>query len=207
MAEVVSIRRWVSFLLMSPFLILLLALGSIHADAAAVSGRVTVRGARDNRDAVIYIDKIPGKRFNPPSSPVVLDQLNLTFTPHVLPVLAGTTVAFPNGDEIRHNVFSPTSSSKFNLGSYPRGTTKYFVFDKPGPVTVLCNVHTEMSAYVIVTETPYFTVSDRAGNFSISDVPPGKYILNLWHEKAKPISTEIEVREGETLYLSLELKR
>jgi hypothetical protein len=180
----------------------------VIAEAAGnIEGIVLVRGSRDNRDAVIYIDKVPGITFPPPAKPVVLDQRNLTFDPHVLPVLVGTRVAFPNSDEIRHNVFSPSPSSKFNLGTYPRGTTMYYVFDTPGPATLLCNVHAEMSAYVFVTETPWFAVSDRAGKFTIRDVPPGKYVLKTWHEKARPTSVEIEVPDNGTITVNLEVKR
>jgi hypothetical protein len=158
-----------------------------------VAGSVSVRGVRDSRDAVVYIDKIEGKRFAPPIQPVILDQKNLTFVPHVLPVLAGTRVAFPNSDEIRHNVFSPTPSSKFTLGTYASGESRYQVFEKPGTVTLLCNVHAEMSAYVIVVETPYFATTDKDGKFNIPNVPAGRYVLRAWHERSKPGLKEIDV--------------
>src|SRR5438874_737260 len=87
-------------------LVTALATGPVRLDASNIQGQVTVKNARDNSNAVVYIDKIPGKTFAPPSAPVPLDQVNLTFVPHVLPVLAGTKVAFPNSDDIRHNVFS-----------------------------------------------------------------------------------------------------
>ena len=177
------------------------------AMASTIHGQVLVKAARDNSDAVIYIDKIPGRRYTPPSSPIVLDQLNLRFVPHVLPVLVGTTVAFPNSDEIRHNVFSP-GPPRFDLGTYAQHTTKYHVFDKAGVWTMLCNVHAEMSAYVVVTETPYFAKTDKDGKFVLKDVPPGKYSLKIWHEKAKPATLPIEVREGPTMSIpSIELKR
>ena len=188
-------------------LMAVIALGPAPLDASVIEGQVVVNSARDNSNAVIYIDKIPGKIFPPPSAPVALDQVNLTFVPHILPVLAGTKVAFPNSDDIRHNVFSPTPVSRFNLGTYPKSTTKYYVFDKPGPVTLLCNVHAEMSAYVIVTETPYFAVSDKAGNFTLKDVPPGKYVLKVWHERARPASMEVVVGSNETVKATFELKR
>src|SRR5437762_1766001 len=111
--------------------------------ASNVEGQVVVKNARDNSNAVVYIEKIPGKTFAPPSAVARLDQLNLTFVPHVLPVLAGTNVEFPNSDEIRHNVFSP-EPYKFNLGTYEKNTKKYYKFDKPGVATLLCNVHAEM---------------------------------------------------------------
>ena len=188
-------------------LMAVLAAEPARLDASTIEGQVIVKSARDNSNAVIYIDRIPGKTFAPPTTPVPLDQVNLTFAPHVLPVLAGTKVAFPNSDDIRHNVFSPTPASKFNLGTYPKSTTKYYVFDKPGTVTLLCNVHAEMSAYVLVTETPYFAVSDKAGNFTLKDVPPGKYVLKVWHERARPASMEIVVGSNQTVKAAFELKR
>jgi hypothetical protein len=192
---------------------LILAVGAAFAgaignvDETSVDGRVIVHGSPDNSDAVVYIDKIPGKHFLPPATPVILDQVNLRFTPHVLPVLAGTNVAFPNSDPVRHNVFSPTSDWKFNLGTYPRGSIKYRVFDKPGAITLLCNVHAEMSGYVIVTETPYFAVTDKAGNFTIRSIPPGNYTLKTWHAKAKPYGMELAVGESGIRNLSIELRR
>lgn len=98
-------------------LVCLLLISTLPAGAATITGTVKVRRARDNRDAVVYIDRIPAKQFPPPATPVVLDQVNLVFLPHVLPVLAGTTVAFPNNDTVRHNVFSPSPAKRFNLGT------------------------------------------------------------------------------------------
>jgi plastocyanin len=198
-------RKWWRFI-NGTLLLVVVATTAVRLDASNIEGHVVVKSARDNSNAVVYIDKIPGKTFTPPSAPVPLDQINLTFVPHVLPVLLGTKVAFPNSDDIRHNVFSPTSWSKFNLGTYPKSTTKYYVFDKPGTVTLLCNVHAEMSAYVVVTETPYFAVTDKAGNFVLKNIPAGNYVLKLWHEKAKPASLPIVV-EDRTVVVTFELKR
>jgi plastocyanin len=196
-------RGWWGF---GAWLLVVVATTAVRLDAANIEGHVVVKSARDNSNAVVYIDKIPRKTFTPTSAPVPLDQINLTFVPHVLPVLVGTKVAFPNSDDIRHNVFSPTSWSKFNLGTYPKSTTKYYVFDKPGTVTLLCNVHAEMSAYVVVTETPYFAVTDKAGNFVLKNIPAGNYVLKVWHEKAKPASLPIVV-EDRTVVVTFELKR
>lgn len=178
-------------------LILCVAAGS---NAATITGRVIVRGARDNRDVVVYIEKIPGKIFAPPAEPVRLDQRSFMFTPHVLPILVGTRVAFPNSDEIRHNVYSPFPPDKFTLGTYPNGMTKYHIFSMPGVVTLLCNVHAEMSAFVVITDTPYAAVTDNLGNYSIPNVPPGTYTLTAWHERLKPgqpgPSRSIQVGDG-----------
>jgi hypothetical protein len=188
---------------------LILAVGFVTGtgDEITIEGRVIVRGAPDSSDAVVYIDKIPGRTFSPPSTPIILDQVNLRFTPHVLPVLAGTNVAFPNSDPVRHNVFSPTATWKFNLGTYPRGSTKFRTFDRAGAITLLCNVHAEMSAYVFVAETPYFAVSDKDGKFTIRNVPPGSYVLKTWHARAKASSMEIAAGAAGIRNLEIELRK
>ena len=174
--------------------------------AGSITGRVRVTRARDSRDAVVYIDRISGKTFPPPKDPVVLDQVNMLFIPHVLPVLVGTTVAFPNNDTVRHNVFSPSPAKRFNLGSYAQKVTKNVLFDKPGVVTLLCNVHAEMSAYVIVTETPYWAVTNPAGEYKIPDLPAGRYTLNAWHESCKHAFRNIEVTDAAPTQVDFDLK-
>lgn len=167
-----------------------------RAQVGAIAGKVKARGIAHNGDAVVYIEAIPGRAFEPPAEPVVLDQVRLTFIPHVLPVLLGTTIAFPNSDEVRHNVFSTSVPKRFNLGNYPPGIVKHITFNKPGVVTLLCNVHMEMSAYVLVLETPYFAVTDRDGNYSIGNVPPGDYTLKVWHEQLSPQAKPVRVNAG-----------
>ncbi|MBI3666942.1 MAG: carboxypeptidase regulatory-like domain-containing protein [Acidobacteria bacterium] len=137
---------------------------------------------------------------------MVLDQTNLVFIPHVLPVLTGTTVAFPNNDTVRHNVFSPSPAKRFNLGTYAQKVTKHVAFDKPGVVALLCHVHAEMSAYVVVIETPYFAVTDPAGEYKIADVPPGSYVLKAWHESSKPKEQKVEVKEGNSTRVDFDLR-
>jgi plastocyanin len=167
--------------LSSLVLILLLAASS---QAATITGKVAVAGVKDSRDVVVYISKIEGKTFAP-SADKVLDQIYLAFKPHVLSIVAGTRVKFPNSDEIAHNVFSPNpvDGKRFRLGTYASGEFKDWVFVKPGVITLLCNVHIEMSAYIVVTETPYSAVTDADGTYTIKDVPPGNYTLNAWHER------------------------
>ena len=187
----------------------LLALGLLLASVAAagtITGTVKVARAADSSNVVVYVDRIEGKTFPPPKNPVTLDQINLTFVPYVLPVLLGTTVAFPNTDEVRHNVFSPSPPKRFNLGTYLRGVVRTVTFDKPGEVALLCNVHLEMSAYVVVVETPYFAVTAKDGSFAIQNVPPGRYPIKTWHEKTKPATAEVTIKAEETVELRLVLK-
>jgi len=153
----------------------------------SIKGTVKAKGARNGGDAVIYIESISGKTFKPPTKHAEFDQKNLMFQPHVLAVLAGTTVDFLNSDEVMHNVFSPDKcADKFNLGTWPKGQIRSFTFKNAGcQAVVLCNVHPEMEAWVVVTGTPYFAVSAKNGSYEIKDVPPGTYTLKIWHEKLK----------------------
>ena len=179
----------------------------VQAQTGTILGKVHARGVRHHGDAVVYIEKIPGKAFPAPKDRFTLDQVNLTFVPHVLPVLVGTTVAFPNSDEVRHNVFSSSRVRRFNLGTYSRGVVKYVTFDQPGEVALLCNVHSEMSAYVVVIETPYFAVTEKDGSYTIKNVPPGKYVLKTWHERLKPQSKEIQVPTSASVEVNFVLRK
>lgn len=176
---------------LSLFLIANMAMGG-----GTISGKVTCKRVRDPRNTIVYIEKMDGT-FEPPEEHAVMDQQNLVFIPHVLPILVGTTVDFPNSDTVRHNVFSPPGSAKvFNLGTYDIGVIKTVVFDALGETPLLCNVHAEMSAYIVSFQNPYFCITDRTGTFTIEDVPSGKYTLKTWHEKLKSISKEVEIKEG-----------
>ena len=177
--------------------------------AGDIQGKITAKGRKHNGDAVIYIQKIEGKTFQPLKEPVTMDQKNLVFIPHVLPVLKGTTVGFRNSDDVLHNVFSPDDcAEKFNLGTWPKGETRSYTFKNPGCITVmLCNVHPEMEAYVIVLETPYYAVSEKDGSYIIKNVPAGKYTLKVWHEKLKEQSVEITVPKEGSVTQNFELKR
>jgi plastocyanin len=177
--------------------------------AGDIVGKITVKGARHAGDAVVYIDEIPGKEFPPPKEPALMDQLNMAFVPHVLPVVAGTKVNFRNSDDVLHNVFTPDKcADKFNLGSWAKGEMRPYTFEKAGCVAViLCNVHPEMEAYVVTLQNPYFAVTDKEGNFVIKDVPEGKYTLKVWHEKLKTKPQEVTVPKEGKVEVSFLLKR
>ena len=179
------------------------------AHAGDIDGKVKAKGVKHSGDAVIYIESIPGKKFASPKEHASMDQKNLTFIPHVMPVLAGTTVDFLNSDDVLHNVFSPDKcAEKFNLGSWPKGKTKSYTFNEAGcqPV-LLCNVHPEMEAFIVVLETPYYAVSAKDGSYTVKDVPPGKYTLKIWHEKLKPQTVSVQVPEKGSVTVDFELHK
>jgi len=174
---------------------------SSFAAGSDIKGTVKTRDGALS-DVVVYIEKIEGKTFPPPSQPALMDQKDLTFVPHVLPVMAGTTVNFPNSDITRHSVFSPSQAKKFDFGTYSQGSVKSIVFDKPGKVSLLCHVHPEMSAFIFVVETPYFALTNENGNYMISNVPAGKYKLSVWHEWAKPKTQQVIVNDRQDLNIN-----
>jgi len=170
------------------------ALAAPPLAAGEIKGKVTCKGVRDSADAVVYVAAIAGKTFPPPAASVKVDQLNLTFIPHVAAVLVGTTVDFQNSDAVLHNVFSPDAcADKFNLGTWPKGQSKSFTFKKECVATLLCKVHPEMEGFVVAVPTPYFAVTKADGTYSIPNVPDGAYTLKVWHPKLKPTQKPVTV--------------
>lgn len=167
------------------------------SSAGEIKGKVTAQGMRSPENIVVYIDAIAGKDFSAPSQPVLMDQKKMTFVPHVLPVLKGTTVEFLNSDPVGHNVYWPSIGGNkklaHNLGTWPQGQKKAFQFTDLGPAALLCNVHPEMSGYVVVLPTPYFGVTDKEGTYVIKDVPAGNYTVKTWSEDGKPTTQEVDV--------------
>jgi plastocyanin len=165
-----------------------LAAGDLH-------GKVTCKGVRNSADAVVYVAAIPGKTFPAPKEHARIDQQNLLFSPHVLPVLVGTTVDFQNSDAVLHNVFSPDScAEKFNLGTWPKGEIRSYTFAKECvSATLLCKVHPEMEGFVVAVPTPYFAVTKADGSFKIADVPDGAYTVKVWHPKLKATQKAVTV--------------
>lgn len=188
--------------------LLLLAVAS-NAYGGTIEGKIEAKRVRRASNIVVYIDKggVSGE-FSPPAESAVMDQKDLTFIPHVLPILVGTTVDFLNSDNILHNVFTPDKiADKFNLGTYPQGHRKSHTFNRPGNAVVLCNVHPEMEAYIVVLETPYFGVTDTEGKYSIPDVPAGSYTLKTWHEKLKEGSQSVTVSDEGVVQVDFSLRR
>ena len=124
------------------------------------------------------------------TQPSVMAQKMKTFSPHVLAIPAGSSVEFPNFDPIFHNAFSSYSGQVFDVGLYPPGRSRTVVFKREGVVRVFCNIHSAMSAVIVVLKTPYYAVSDASGSFAIPDVPPGEYRIHVYHERSLPQTLE-----------------
>jgi plastocyanin len=165
--------------------------------ANEIKGKVSVQGIKSAGNIAVYVDTIPDKKFDAPKDHVVVDQNKMTFSPHVVAVQQGTTVDFLNSDPVGHNVYWPSVSGNkklaHNLGTWPKGEKKPFQFNDVGTASLLCNVHPEMSGYVVVVPTPYFAVTDKDGNFEIKNIPAGKYSLKTWSEDGKPTTQAVDV--------------
>ncbi len=173
-----------------------------------ITGKVKCRRVRHSGDTIVYIEEISGNKYPAPEEHGIVDQMNLIFVPHVIAVQKGTTVDFPNSDLVRHNVFSPPDCcNQFNLGTYDVGASKPVTFDKTCEVPLLCNVHAEMSGFVVVMDNPYFVVTSRDGSFTIDNVPPGTYKLKTWHEKLRSEEQEVTVEGGKTIEVNFMLKK
>ena len=176
---------------------LAVSLSAVSSLAGDIKGKVSVQGLKSAANIAVYVDTIPDKKFDPPSQHVVVDQKKMEFIPRVAVVVQGTTVDFTNSDPVGHNVYWPSISGNkkltHNLGTWPKGDKKSFQFSDPGVASLLCNVHPEMSGYVVVASTPYFAVTDKDGNYEIKNVPAGKYTLKTWSEDGKPTTQSVDV--------------
>ena len=182
----------------SQLLVILVFGGCVVASAGTINGKVTGMKGR----SVVYVETMAGKTFPAPKEHPVMDQKGLLFVPHIMIIQQGTTVEFLNSDNVQHNVFwSSVGGDKkagHNMGTWPKGEKRPFTFDKAGVVPLLCNVHPEMGAYIIVSPTPFFAETDDSGNYKIKDVPDGSYKVIAWHEGAKEQSKQISV-SGDTM--------
>jgi plastocyanin len=161
-------------------LVAVLLLTRADAGAPAFKLHGTARnGGHSLPNAVVWLEALNEPWTTAPGK-VVLDQRNLSFSPHVLAVRVGTTVDFPNNDRVFHNVFSFRDGKRFDLGMYPVGSMRQVTFDKPGLSRIFCNIHPNMAAYVLAVDTPYFAVSDESGDFTIASVIPRGYTYHAW---------------------------
>jgi plastocyanin len=152
------------------------------------------RDTADRRRGVVYLDTAPRGAFDEREpARAVMDQRNETFVPHVLAVMVGTVVDFPNSDRTYHNVFSLSRAKRFDLGRYAAGRSKSVRMDRPGVVRVFCDIHSHMNAFVLVFNHPFFDVTDTDGRFEVPSVPPGTYTIVGWYEGEPRVSASVVV--------------
>jgi plastocyanin len=162
--------------------------------AASVSGRIELRDSKeksvrrggDYSGVVVWLEPLNGKPYTPPQPQrrATMVQKNKRFLPHVLAIRSGTLVDFPNQDPIFHNAFSTYSGQVFDIGLYKPGSSRSVPFTRPGVVRVFCNIHANMSAVIVVVDSPWFATTSADGRFAIEEVPAGAYRLRLFHERA-----------------------
>jgi plastocyanin len=164
----------------------------------AVRGVIMGGGANGPGGAVVWLKRADGATPRPRATRVkAVVQKDKRFVPHVLAVPVGATVEFRNDDQIFHNVFSLSKPNDFDLGLYKGGASKEQTFTSPGPVNLLCNIHSSMSGYVYVVPSPWFAQADASGRFTIKNVPEGKYVLEVWHEfSSKGARADVTVAPG-----------
>lgn len=189
-----------SFAMRTLFLTLAALFAASHAVAGAVTVDVRDEAGRPVRDAVVMIRPNGGVPAGAPmklDGPLVMAQQNIAFQPYVLIAPVGSSVAFPNKDRVRHHVYSFSAAKRFELKLYGRDETRSVLFDKPGAVSIGCNIHDSMIAYIYVTDTPYAAKTGADGVAVIPNAPAGGSALLVWHPDMKiakgPISRPLAV--------------
>jgi plastocyanin len=161
-----------------------LALGFSSAGAGTVVVLTKDASGTAVPDAVAYVEPLDRPaQVTPPTDPVAIIQKDQTFIPYVTPIAVGTRVVFPNKDNVQHHVYSVSPAKKFEIPLYIGESTATILFDKPGQVTLGCNIHDWMVAYILVLDTPYFAKTAADGSAALTGLPPGRYRLEVWHPR------------------------
>jgi len=194
--------------------LLLLDCGAANVPASTVRGSVEliasqhpmVRRHKDYSGIVVWLEPVNGRpRPAPRTRPAEMIQKDKTFKPHVLAIPVGSSVSFPNLDPIFHNAFSNFNGQIFDVGLYKPGGSRTVVFARSGIARVFCNIHPQMSAVIVVLDTPYYAVSNKAGVFQIDGVPPGEYEFHVFHERSAPEALDALTRKITVEMAALEL--
>jgi len=179
-----------------------------HSQVAVVRGNVNVQHPKKktagNADAVVWLTSYQTHSPVGPGPVAHLLQKNKQFSPHVVAITTGTTVEFPNRDPFFHDVFSIYHGKPFDLGLYESGSSRKVAFTKPGVSYIFCNIHSEMSAVIVALQTPYFAQTNASGNFEITNIPPGRYKMEVWYELASAsdlegLARDVQITPGENV--------
>jgi plastocyanin len=172
------------------------------AQAGEIKGKVSAAGLKSAENIAVYIDAIPGKKFEPPVEHASVDQRNSIFMPRTIVILRGTTVDFLNTDHVAHNVYWPSINGnkalRHSMTIVSPGQKKSFQFGDLGSAQILCNLHPDMIGYIVVVPTPFFALTGSDGTFTIKNVPPGTYTLKTWSEDGKPTTQTITTADAPT---------
>lgn len=174
-----------------------------HASGGTIEGKVEATPAKYLADTVVYLKNVPGTY---PPRALAMDQKGMKFLPRILTATQGDSVKFLNHDSVTHNVYSADNEG-FNLGSFKQNEERSQKFEQAGAYTLLCSIHPEMLGYVIVGQNPFAAVVDATGHYSIKNVPPGKYQLEVWNPQLKAAAKPVTVTDGGTTQENLALKR
>lgn len=177
---------------------------SLYPDLRGQTRAPDAAEVNEVENVVVYLEDGP---TGSPTAAAAFEmaQKDGAFVPHVLPIVRGSTVQFPNADLIYHNVFSLSRAAAFDLGRYPRGESRSVRFESPGIVKVFCHIHSDMSGVVLVLPNPHFARPDEQGRFRIERIPPGEYTVVAWHERAPRAEMRVRIRGGETEAVRFEI--
>ena len=175
--------------------------------SVAEPGAPAARDVPDLRRSVVYLESAPRGAFETnESGRAVMDQRNETFVPHVLAIMTGMIVDFPNSDKFYHNVFSLSKTQRFDLGRYAAGRSQSVRFDRPGIVRVFCDIHSHMNAFILVFSHPFYAMTDAEGRYRIERVPPGIYNVVAWNEGTSSDPKSVTVHDGTVAELDFSLR-
>jgi len=174
--------------------------GSVSGSISVYRTRLITDGPKSDKDVVVYLQPASGGTFGPVKAQVTMDQKGLVFIPHVLPIQLGTIVTFLNNDNELHNVYFlfDKTGETLDIGTWGPGQSVNHTFNDTGTAITLCKLHLEMAAYIVVLDTPFYTLAEmdgstQKGKYLIEDVPAGRYVLNSWHKKLKLKGGPVEV--------------
>lgn len=197
---------------------------TVSGTVKVVKTRVKTSGAKSEKDVVVYLERKDDGSYPATSEKKTMDQKGLVFIPHVMAVQKGTTVNFLNSDNEKHNVFCVDDCCKvleknsdgkeefMDLGSWGQGETRSYTFNIPGVGVLLCKLHPEMAAYIVVLETPYFTKAEiddstQTGSFSIENVPAGTYLVKTWNKKCVSEEQTITIANQDIKGMQIDITR
>lgn len=184
-----------------------LSTGTVSGTIGVYRTKLKTKGSKSDKDVIVHLQPVAGGTYGPVDKQVKMDQKGLIFIPHVLPIQLGTTVTFLNNDNELHNVYFlfDKTGETLDIGTWGPGQTCSHTFNEAGMAITLCKLHLEMAAYIVVLDTPYYTLAEmdgksQKGKYVLTNIPEGRYVLKSWHKKLKQKggAVEITVEGGKT---------